>query len=379
MEFAWNTQKNGMSDVKGLEKEQERVGKISNNEIDKNRTHLNYDLVQNELNLYQRVKQRVEEVRPVSRVQKNSVVDYSNIITVPQDQFKEWGIDKSKEYLKEVYNYFCKEFGKENVVSAKVHLDETTPHMHLHFVPVSAEGKLQARKVMTPKRINSIHSEAPKYLQEKGFDVTRGLGKTEKSLEIREFKAKELQEKINVLESKLENLTSEHKKTLEKLNVAEEKAKNKINSLERISDSLSKLEEHAKGVIGKLDAVEVKKAFMSDKLTISERDYSTLVSLAKAGESKSLENLQLKSKVGELQRKLDKSDLDEEVVKCKLKKLNEVESKYLDLQRKYIKLEKTYERVETAINKLDLVDKVNDEMKAMDLAKKRKMSFDMER
>ena len=118
---------------------------------------------------------------------------------------------------------------------------------------------------------------------------------------------------------------------------------------------------------------------MSDKLTISERDYSTLVSLAKAGESKSLENLQLKSKVGELQRKLDKSDLDEEVVKCKLKKLNEVESKYLDLQRKYIKLEKTYERGESAIKKLDLVDKVNDEMKAMDLAKKRKMSFDMER
>lgn len=177
----------------------------------------------------------------------------------------------------------------------------------------------------------------------------------------------------------MENLTSEHKETLEKLNLAEEKAKNKINSLERISDSLSKLEEHAKGVIGKLDAVEVKKAFMSDKLTISERDYSTLVSLAKAGESKSLENLQLKSKVGELQRKLDKSDLDEEEVKCKLKKLNEVESKYLDLQRKYIKLSKTYERVETAINKLDLVDKVNDEMKAMDLAKKRKMSFDMER
>ncbi|NFI55984.1 hypothetical protein FDA48_06280 [Clostridium botulinum] len=51
---------------------------------------------------------------------------------------------------------------------------------------------------MTPKRINSIHSEAPKYLQEKGFDVTRGLGKTEKSLEIREFKAKDLQEKINL-------------------------------------------------------------------------------------------------------------------------------------------------------------------------------------
>ena len=137
MEFAWNTEKNKMSDIKGKEMEQERKGKISNEEIDLDKTHLNYDLVESNKNLYQRVKDRVEEVRAVSRIQKNSVLDYSNIITVPKEQFEEWGIEKSKDYLKEVYNYFCEEFGKENVVSAKVHLDETTPHMHLHFVPVN--------------------------------------------------------------------------------------------------------------------------------------------------------------------------------------------------------------------------------------------------
>lgn len=108
---------------------------------------------------------------------------FSNIITVPKEQYEEWGLERSKDYLKEVYNYFCEEFGKENVVSAKVHLDETTPHMHLHFVPVNQEnGKLQARALMTPARINKIHTEAPKYLQQKGFDVERGKGKTEKTL-----------------------------------------------------------------------------------------------------------------------------------------------------------------------------------------------------
>ena len=155
MEFAWNTQKNKITDIKGKEKEQEREGKITNEEIDLDKTHLNYDLVDSNKNLYQRVKDRVEEVRSVSRIQKNSEVDYSNIITVPKDQAEEWGIEKSKEYLKEVYNYFCDEFGKENIVSAKVHLDETAPHMHLHFVPVNKEnGKLQARVVMTKERIN---------------------------------------------------------------------------------------------------------------------------------------------------------------------------------------------------------------------------------
>ena len=206
MEFAWNTEKNKMSDIKGKEMEQERKGKISNEEIDLDKTHLNYDLVESNKNLYQRVKDRVEEVRAVSRIQKNSVLDYSNIITVPKEQFEEWGIEKSKDYLKEVYNYFCEEFGKENVVSAKVHLDETTPHMHLHFVPVNKEnGKLQARALMTPARINKIHTEAPKYLQEKGFEVERGKGKTEKSLDIHRYKAEKRKEEVNILESKLKS------------------------------------------------------------------------------------------------------------------------------------------------------------------------------
>ncbi|MBO3304505.1 plasmid recombination protein [Clostridium perfringens] len=135
MEFAWNAQKNKISNIKGKENEQERKGFIRNKDIDLSKTHLNYDLVENNLNLYRRVQKRVEEIRENSRIQKNSVVDISNIITLNKEQFEEWGENKSKEYFKEVYNYFCNEFGKENVVSAKVHMDETTPHMHLHFVP----------------------------------------------------------------------------------------------------------------------------------------------------------------------------------------------------------------------------------------------------
>lgn len=254
MEFAWNTQKNNMPDVKGLEKEQDREGKISNEEIDLKKTHLNYDLVQSDLNLYQRVKQRVDEVRPVSRIQKNSVVDYSNIITVPKEQLKEWGLEKSKEYLKEVYNYFCKEFGKENVVSAKVHLDETTPHMHLHFVPVSEEGKLQARKVMTPQRINKIHTDAPRYLQERGFEVVRGQGKTEESLEIHKFKAEKIKEDIKGLERNLNALK---------------------NDYEAVKD--------VKSCIYDIEHIEAKKSFITSKITISEKDYKNLVDLAKQG------------------------------------------------------------------------------------------------
>ena len=257
MEFAWNTQKNKLSDVKGKEKEQNREGKIRNDDIDLDKTKFNFDFVSDSLNLYQRVKKRIDDVRDVSRIQKNSVVMYSNVITINKDTHKVWGDSKSKEYFKEVYQYFCNEFGKENVVSAKVHLDETTPHMHLHFVPISKEGKLQARKVMTPSRINSIHTNAPKYLQSKGFDVVRGKGITHKDniKDIHEYKLEKLIDEVTFLENKKLELTKniadiEEVHEVKNINVKEKKGilrgskvEMDINDYEYIQDTLKSFRE----------------------------------------------------------------------------------------------------------------------------------------
>lgn len=208
MELAWNTQKNYMKDVKGKEMEQERKGKISNEDIDLERTKNNVELVESEKNLYQRVKDRVDHLKENgSRVQKNSVVMYSNILTVPEAQANIWGEKKTDDYFKACYEFFCEEFGKENVVSAKIHKDETTPHMHLHFVPVNKEnGKLQARIAMNKAKINYIHDELPKFLRERGFDVVRASGKTkENNIEdIHEFK--EVKKKISEKENELQRL-----------------------------------------------------------------------------------------------------------------------------------------------------------------------------
>lgn len=214
MELAWNTQKNQLSDVKGKEMEQERKGKISNEDIDLERTKNNVELVESDKTLYQRVKDRVEDLKQNgSRVQKNSVVMYSNILTVPEEQAKIWGQQKTDDYFKSCYEFFCDEFGRENVVSAKIHKDETTPHMHLHFVPVNKEnGKLQARVSMNKAKINYIHDELPKFLRERGFDVERASGKTKENNiknihEFKEVKRKiaDEQERLDLLEKKVQS------------------------------------------------------------------------------------------------------------------------------------------------------------------------------
>ena len=79
MELAWNTQKNQMKDVKGKEMEQERKGKISNEDIDLERTHLNVELVESDLSLYQRVKERVNDLKESGVVYKSNKSEYARM------------------------------------------------------------------------------------------------------------------------------------------------------------------------------------------------------------------------------------------------------------------------------------------------------------
>ncbi|MCK2159078.1 plasmid recombination protein, partial [Exiguobacterium sp. 17-1] len=128
--------------------------------------------------------------------------------------------EQMQDYFKTCHDYFADRFGKENVLSAKVHLDETTPHMHLHFMPIDKEtGRLQARTTMNKAALNQIHDEIPERLREKGFDVVRGSGeKTKQKLDIHEYKAKldlekekvELEKQTSKLSQRLNELEEEH-------------------------------------------------------------------------------------------------------------------------------------------------------------------------
>ena len=371
MEFAWNAQKNKVSDVKGKENEQERKGFIRNKDIDLSKTHLNYDLVESNFNLYQRVKKRVEEVRENSRIQKNSVVDVSNIITLNKEQFEEWGEDKSKEYFREVYNYFCDEFGKENVVSAKVHMDETTPHMHLHFVPIK-DGKLQCRSVLNQSRFNKVHTNAPKYLQEKGFNVVRGSGKTKERGNIdniHEYK-KEIE---NILFNELENLKIdlkahrgalnsildlEHLEYKKTLLTGEIKLKNDIfdsmvNSIKNLTIENNDLKEILKLRDKKIEKIENKIKSMDFKLTdkdylinkLNKRKKDIKEELRKEYEEQLNEHMNDWFKVKELQREIFKIEVENKEIKKDLtryKNLYEQQEEIInsnpELKKLYLKL-----------------------------------------
>lgn len=371
MELAWNTQKNKLSDVKGKEMEQERKGKLRNNDIDLSRTKNNFDLVDSNKNLYQRVKMRVDDLKQSgSRVQKNSVVMYSNIFTVPEETAKLWGEEKTDEYFKTCYKFFCYEFGKENVVSAKIHKDETTPHMHLHFVPVNKKnGKLQARVSMNKEKINFIHDALPKFLQQKGFDVVRGSGKTrDNNIEdVHEYK--EIKKQIEAQKTQFKQVLEANEMYLDNFNKTIEKLSAEKKTLEKeILTKKGELDFQNQNVKFNKNMKDLTKNVKQEKNVLSKKtgnyilpedDFKKIYGYAKRAFEKNQENkflrdefsvfengnLKLKNENEKMKMKLDKEQKEKNELQKKLdryenflheKNLFEVFNKWVMEQKKKI-------------------------------------------
>ena len=178
----------------------------SNKDIDVERSHLNYDLVNRTENYKRDIEQFINDNKSSSRaVRKDAVLINEWIITSDNQFFKDKDSKEIKDYFEVAKSYFSEKFGGENIRYAQVHLDETTPHMHLGIVPFNDEHKLSAKTVFNRQALQAVQDELPKYLNERGFELERGeKGSERKNLTVPEYKkAKdELKEITTTLEQR---------------------------------------------------------------------------------------------------------------------------------------------------------------------------------
>ena len=118
----------------------ERVkSEYSNKNIDKTKSYMNYYLKKPMYsNYFKEFKRLKVENNLKGQLHKNSIYACEMIITSDSDFFNKIGEKETKRYFKVAFD-FVKEYknlGEENIISAVVHLDEETPHMHLTFIPV---------------------------------------------------------------------------------------------------------------------------------------------------------------------------------------------------------------------------------------------------
>lgn len=167
----------------------------SNKDIDPEKTHLNYELTDRDRSIpYDRqIKQYINDNKISKRaLRKDAVLCNEWIITSDKAFFENMSPEQIKNFFETAKNFFAERYGNSNIAYAMVHLDESTPHMHLGLVPMQ-NGKLSSKSLFGSRdQLKEIQEAFPRYLNEHGYNLQRGESDSKKKhLETAEFKEKQ--------------------------------------------------------------------------------------------------------------------------------------------------------------------------------------------
>ena len=181
--------------LKGIFRHNERRNKnYSNENIDKEKSYLNYSLKSPQYSYEKEFERIREKYNLKGQIKTVSNIACEYIITSDHDYFENIGEEETKRFFKTAYKFVCeyKDLGEQYILSATVHRDEQTPHMHLIFLPVvhttdkkgNPIDKLACSEFWKAKdSYRQLQDAFYNYMVENGFNLQRGLPKEETNRE----------------------------------------------------------------------------------------------------------------------------------------------------------------------------------------------------
>ena len=145
----------------------------SNPDVDTSRSKYNFHLVKPP------GKYRAESERQIAaagcRTRKDSIRMIETLFTASPEFFKGKKREEIRVFFEEALHFLEQHQSKETIISAVVHMDEKTPHMHLCFVPLTEDGRLSAKDIMgNKKKLTWWQDEFWKHMVKKFPDLERG-------------------------------------------------------------------------------------------------------------------------------------------------------------------------------------------------------------
>ena len=189
--------------LKGIYRHNERRNKnYSNDNIDKEKTYLNYSLKSPKYRYDKEFDMMKERYKLKGQIKTVSNIACEYIITSDKQFFEEIGEEETKRYFETAYNFVAeyKNLGEQYIMSAKVHMDEETPHMHLIFLPVVHKqdkkgnniDKLACSEFWKEKdSYRRLQDAFYQYMTSHNFKLERGVPKEEtgrEHIDIKEYK-----------------------------------------------------------------------------------------------------------------------------------------------------------------------------------------------
>ena len=150
----------------------------SNPDIDTSRSHLNFHLVSPERKYRAEAEKQIAEAG--CRTRSDSVRVVEALVTASPEFFKGKKKAEVRAYFNEALDFMQKHQSKDTIISAVVHMDEKTPHMHLCFVPLTKDKRLSAKEIVgNKKKLTWWQDEFWKHMVGKYPDLERGESASE--------------------------------------------------------------------------------------------------------------------------------------------------------------------------------------------------------
>ena len=146
----------------------------SNPNIDPNRSKDNYHIIEPNGTYKEGYSKRIEDAHCKTR--SNSVVMVETLITASPDFINAMSPHEQKHFFERAVDFISSRVGKQNIISAVVHMDETTPHMHLSFFPITEKGKLSAKDLLGNRAdLSRWQDSFYEYMSKEYPELSRGL------------------------------------------------------------------------------------------------------------------------------------------------------------------------------------------------------------
>ena len=189
--------------LKGIYRHNERRNKnYSNDNIDKEKSYLNYSLKSPKYRYDKEFDIMKEKYDLKGQIKTVSNIACEYIITSDKQFFEEIGEEETKRYFETAYEFVAeyKNLGEQYIMSAKVHMDEETPHMHLIFLPVVHTQDKKGNKIdklacsefwKEKDSYRRLQDAFYQYMTSHSFELERGVPKEEtgrEHIDIKEYK-----------------------------------------------------------------------------------------------------------------------------------------------------------------------------------------------
>lgn len=222
------TEKRKRTDLGGIQRENTRTATEYNNRVNPGMDVFNVTLKESS-NWLQDIDNEIRAAGAKSR--SNSVLALDTIYTASPEFFQGKTNQQNDDFFKDCLQFHQEHFG--HIISAVIHYDETTPHLHVVSVPLTKDGRLSARDVIGNKSKMSKTQDSFFEQVGRGYGLERGI----------HMDGQEKKQHISAQEHELREIKQEiarEKEHLEAIEHSEETARTRAQEYRRTAAKLQK-------------------------------------------------------------------------------------------------------------------------------------------